>query len=227
MNNPKNLIPLFFNKTSSTYDTVVNYTTFGKDKFWKKKILDYIKVGEYFLDLACGTGILTREIAQKFPLAKITGIDITPNYLEIAKKNSGMYKNIFYLQQDAENLDLNAKFDCIVSSYIPKYCKPDLLMEKCIDHLKPNGIIILHDFTYPKNKFVRSLWEFYFVILNLIGYLIPSWKKAFKELPKLIKQSNWLEHYSNEMKRRGFEVNHQFLTLQSSAILTGKKTMQF
>jgi len=40
------------------------------------------------LDLACGTGILTREIAEKFPNAKIVGIDITKSYLDVAKENS-------------------------------------------------------------------------------------------------------------------------------------------
>ena len=67
---------------------VVSYGTLGKDKYWKRKILEQISDGDSFLDLACGTGILTREIAEKFPSAKIVGIDITKSYLDVAKKNS-------------------------------------------------------------------------------------------------------------------------------------------
>ncbi len=223
-NNPKNLVPKFFDKTSLTYEKIVKYATFGKDNLWKKEILKEIKTGISFLDLACGTGILTRKIAEKFPNAKIIGVDITPSYLEVAKKKSSMNKNIFFINQDAEKLNLETKFDYIVSSYIPKYCKPQILVKKCIDHLNLDGQIIFHDFTYPKNNFVRLFWNFYFVLLNLTGYFIPNWKVAFKELPKLIKSSNWLEIYSNEMKKNGLEVNYRYFTWHSCAILIGKKS---
>ncbi len=57
----KNLVPKFFDETGATYDGVVSYGTLGKDKYWKRKILEQISNGNSFLDLACGTGILTRE----------------------------------------------------------------------------------------------------------------------------------------------------------------------
>ena len=38
--NPKDLVPIFFNDTSNSYDKIVNYTTFGKDSLWKHKILE-------------------------------------------------------------------------------------------------------------------------------------------------------------------------------------------
>jgi len=82
----KNLVPKFFDKTGATYDGVVSYGTLGKDKYWKRKILEQISNGDSFLDLACGTGILTRGIAEKFPNAKIVGIDITESYLDVAKQ---------------------------------------------------------------------------------------------------------------------------------------------
>jgi len=73
----KNLVAIFFDETGTTYDGVVSYCTLGKDRYWKSKILEQISDGSSFLDLACGTGILTREIAEKFPSAEIVGIDIT------------------------------------------------------------------------------------------------------------------------------------------------------
>ena len=73
----KNLVPKFFDETGTTYDGVVSYGTLGKDRYWKKKILEQISDGNSFLELACGTGILTRGIAEKFPSAEIVGVDIT------------------------------------------------------------------------------------------------------------------------------------------------------
>ena len=101
----KNLVPKFFDKTGTTYDGVVSYGTLGKDKYWKRKILEQISNGDSFLDLACGTGILTREIAEKFPNAKIVGIDITESYLDVAKQNSNSFDNISFILDDAEEFN--------------------------------------------------------------------------------------------------------------------------
>ncbi len=223
VDNPKNLVPKFFDNTSTSYDKVAVLATFGKDRYWKKEILKHIQKGTNILDLACGTGILTRKLAEKFPNSKIIGLDITQSYLEIAKRNSFKYTNISFIRQDAEKLNLDKKFDCIVSSYIPKYCKPELLVQRCLSHLDSGGKIILHDFIYPENRIIGNLWDLYFILLNFVGNFIPTWKKAFVELPRLIKSSSWLELYAKEMKRNGLEVKYQYLTWNSSAILVGKK----
>lgn len=221
---PKNLVPKFFNNTANTYDKIAVWCTFSKDRYWKNEIVNHIYQSDVILDLACGTGILTRKIAEKFPNSKIIGIDITESYLELAKKNSVLYNNITYLLQDAENLNLDLKFDCITSSYIPKYCNAKILVKRCVDHLNSEGKIILHDFTYPKNLVYRKLWDFYFVILNFIGFFIPSWKEAFEKLPKLIRTSNWVSSYTDEMKKNGLRVEEYSLTCNSSTILVGTNT---
>jgi demethylmenaquinone methyltransferase/2-methoxy-6-polyprenyl-1,4-benzoquinol methylase len=220
---PKDLVREFFDNTAQMYDKIVNLTTFGKDKYWKKEIIKKISECNSILDIGCGTGILTFQIAKKLPNAKIIGVDITESYLNIARKKIKPDHKISFLLQDAEKLNLASKFDCITSSYIPKYCTPDILVKICLSHLNEKGKIILHDFTYPQNKIVRTLWNFYFVILRVAGNLIPNWKKVFEDLPNLIRSTTWLNDYKDIMKRNNFEVKVQFLTLGSSAILTGIK----
>jgi len=219
----KELVPRFFEKTAHTYDKIVNLTTFGKDKYWKKEIIKKVPNCSSVLDLACGTGILTFQIAKKLPDAKILGVDITESYLEIARKKLKHYQKISFLCQDAEKLNLGQKFDCITSSYIPKYCNAEALIKMCLNHLNPGGKIILHDFTCPKNKIVRSLWNLYFVVLHLAGYLLPNWEDVFVELPKLIRETRWLDDYEDTMKKYGLQVDKQSLTLYTSSILTGIK----
>ncbi|TBR09682.1 MAG: methyltransferase domain-containing protein [Candidatus Nitrosotenuis sp.] len=220
---PKDLVPKFFDETSQTYDRIVNTTTFGKDKYWKKEIIKKIPSCKTILDLACGTGILTFQIAEKFPESQITGVDITESYLNVALRKMLPHHKISFLKQDAESLALEQKFDCIVSSYIPKYCNPKDLIMKCMNHLKPNGVIILHDFTYPKNRIVRMLWDVYFVVLNVLGYFMPKWRSVFADLPKLIRSTRWLEDYEEIMKSCGLKTKRQSLTWNCSAILTGIK----
>ena len=219
----KNLVPKFFDETGTTYDGVVSYGTLGKDRYWKKKILEQISDGSSFLDLACGTGILTREIAEKFPSAKIVGIDITKSYLNVAKQNSNSFDNISFILDDAEEFKLDLKFDYITASYLPKYCDPEILVKNCITHLKPGGKIIFHDFTYPKNPAIRRLWNFFLTFMRLVGCFIPSWKDALIGLPKLIRSTKWLHNYSDVMKKSGLNISSQYLTYGATAILTGTK----
>jgi demethylmenaquinone methyltransferase/2-methoxy-6-polyprenyl-1,4-benzoquinol methylase len=221
--NPKDLVPTFFNNTANSYDRIVNWTTFGRDGFWKNKILEQLSNQKTVLDLACGTGILTKQIAEKLPNAKITGVDITKNYLEKAKEKLNAYQNISFVNQDAEKLDLGEKFDCITASYLPKYCIADVLIKNCIDHLSVGGKIILHDFTYPKNRFVKKMWNCYFIVLNLLGFFIPNWKNVFVDLPQLIRTTNWVKEYEDVMKDFGLKIQTQELTWDSSTIIIGIK----
>ena len=221
--NPKELVPTFFNNTSNSYDNIVHWTTFGKDSFWKHKILEQLSTEKTVLDLACGTGILTKQIAEKLPQAKITGVDITKNYLEKAKEKLISYPNIFFVNQDAEKLNLEKKFDCITTSYLPKYCTAKILIKNCIEHLNVDGKIILHDFTYPKNFFVQKMWNLYFKVLYFIGFFIPNWKNVFVDLPFLIRTTNWVEEYENTMKDFEMKVYKENLTWGTSTIIVGTK----
>jgi demethylmenaquinone methyltransferase / 2-methoxy-6-polyprenyl-1,4-benzoquinol methylase len=220
---PKLLVKKFFDSTAESYEKVVNLTTFGRDSYWKEEILNRMFQCNSVLDLACGTGLLTFKIVEKFPDANITGIDITEGYLNKAKSKLKPPHKISFLLYDAEKMNLGAKFDCIISSYIPKYCMTKILIERCLCHLNPGGKIILHDFTYPKNKAIRLSWDLYLVILGVIGFFVPRWKEVFQGLPHLIRSTNWVEEYKDVMKKEGLGVEVKHLTLGTSAILTGTK----
>lgn len=220
---PKNLVPRFFDGTAKSYDSVAKFATFGRDDFWKDQIIQQIPDAENILELACGTGILTGLIAKRLPHCKIIGVDITQNYLEVARKKLGSHQNISFVCQDAETLELGQKFDCIVSSYIPKYCNAQVLVPNCIKHLKSNGKIILHDFTFPQNRTIQLFWDLHFTMLRMVGNIIPEWKEAFSELPKLIQHSTWVHDYKSELEKNGFVVTIQYHTWNCCAILIGTR----
>ncbi|HEV2193358.1 MAG TPA: class I SAM-dependent methyltransferase [Nitrosopumilaceae archaeon] len=221
---PRALVKQFFENTAESYEKVVNLTTFGRDSYWKEEIVKQVSPCNFILDLACGTAILTLKIAERFPDASITGVDITEGYLKMAKAKLKPHHIVSFLLDDAEKLNLDTKFDCIISSYIPKYCNATILIERCLSHLNPGGKIILHDFTYPANQTIKLLWNLYFVILGMAGFFIPSWKDVFKNLPRLIRSTDWVYEYKDVMQRNGLDdIKIKYLTLHSSAILTGTK----
>jgi len=76
-----------------------------------------IKPDDSVLDLACGTGVVSKEISQVLgDLGNLVGIDISRVALDIAKK-SNQFKNVNFVEMDAENLGFYANFDKMVCQY--------------------------------------------------------------------------------------------------------------
>jgi len=70
------------------YDPVVAFTT--REQVFRKKLLRLITctAGDRVLDLACGTGTLTRMIKTEYPSTTVHGLDGDPDILEQARHKS-------------------------------------------------------------------------------------------------------------------------------------------
>ncbi len=97
-------------------------------------------------------------------------------------------------------------FDSVVASYVPKYTHIDKLLNECLRVLKQNGILVLHDFTYPTAVLMRVIWKSYFLLLKLISNIIRSWKDVFMELDYLIEESKWLIECMNILNAKGMRL---------------------
>ena len=82
------------------------------------KVADAARVckGERVLDVACGTGILAREIVSRVgPNGRVAGIDITPGMIEVAKQ---IAPDVEWHQGKAETLPfVDESFDAVVSQF--------------------------------------------------------------------------------------------------------------
>ena len=95
------------------------------------------------LELGCGTGHLTRHLAALYPQAQITASDISPAMLELAQKNIPAAHNIKFSIIDAQNPQLNDKFDLIISSMSIQWL-PDIpaAYKNWRTHLNEKGLIL-------------------------------------------------------------------------------------
>lgn len=218
----------FFSKTGSTYEQVVDHSTFRIDRLWKKKIIAKIPPSpRQILDLACGTGLLTFAVAKRFPEARIVGVDLTKGYLDIARKKAeaGRIGNVSFIHSAAEDFLSDDRFDAVTTSYLPKYADLDRLIPNLSGMLAPGGILIFHDFTYPTRPVLQWTFEAYFKLLPPIGgWRWPEWKEVLYELPNVIRKTTWIPDLTAVMRREGFsEIQIESLTLQGSALVTGKR----
>ncbi len=76
-----------------------------------------LRSGYFVLDLACGTGAVTREILGKIgKTGHVIGVDTSKTALQIARK-SIKAENADFAIFDAENFEFNQKFDVITCQY--------------------------------------------------------------------------------------------------------------
>ncbi|HKQ26959.1 MAG TPA: class I SAM-dependent methyltransferase [Burkholderiales bacterium] len=222
------LVERFFRGTGGTYDTVVNVATFGIDRLWKRRIVNQIPAGATrILDLACGTGISTIAIARRFPDSRIVGVELREEYLALAREKLNRYRinNIEFVLSRAEDYRSTEPFDCISSSYLAKYADLPVLVRNCHEMLKPGGLLLMHDFTFPPNPALVVLFRLYFKALQAIGgALLPTWREIYYGLPRLIEETRWLPELQQALAQNGFsEVRTQYLTAYGSAIVSARR----
>lgn len=101
------------------------------------------------LDLACGTGRFLRETLRAFPRVGATGLDLSPNYAERARRLLKPWPHAEIIEGQAEALPLEtASQDIIVSIYLfhelPEKAR-QAVMAEAARVLKPGGAFIVAD----------------------------------------------------------------------------------
>lgn len=129
-----------------------------------------IKYGNYVLDVACGTGSLTKKISKKVGSAgMVVGVDASKNAIKIAKRWVGPQRNLDFVVADAEKLFFEKKFDAITCQY-GIFFFPDALMvlKNLKKNLKKNGTIVVS--VHGEGDTV----PFFSVILDAVTKYIPD-----------------------------------------------------
>ena len=101
-----------------------------------------VTAGKTVLDVACGTGVMIPYYLER-DVAKVTGIDISPNMAKIAREKFHQ-ENVQIVCGDVEETDFGETFDCIVVyNAFPHF--PDLkrLLERLADLLKRGGTLTI------------------------------------------------------------------------------------
>ena len=124
-----------------------NNLNYYYDKEHKKNIKEILGniEGKKILDAGCGTGRISKYLAENG--AVVTAIDFSEKSIEIAQKYNN-HKNIKYKIADIKSLELNQKFDLILTwSLLAMAVKNKLELKNILkifaDHLLNNGSLLL------------------------------------------------------------------------------------
>lgn len=183
----------------SRYDQGIYILTLGKlDKVYAR-LTSRIKKGQTILDLGCGTGALTLRAAQKG--AKVKGIDINAQMLEIAQKQvikKNLLQNINLCEMGVAELETEKSdsYDMVMSGLCFSELSEDELiftLKEVKRILKPGGFLHVADEVRPKNilkRILNGIVKFPLVIITSI--ITQTTIHSIENLPEKIKESGLL-----------------------------------
>lgn len=174
----------------------------------------FFRGDEIVLDIGCGDGKITAQIAEKIPHGRIIGIDKSSSMIELAKRSfpEENYPNLKFELEDIKYLTSSDSFDLITSFSCLHWVENQILaLEKIKQLLNPSGKVLL--LTFPK---CATFW-------GPIEFIADGskWKKYFEKNPRPY-------HFLNEedYKRITAELGLKILHIQTSSHIAkfkGKK----
>ena len=162
-----------FARIAARYDTMNRIMSLGLDRLWRRTSLKRIELPERckILDLACGTGDFTIELAKHWPNAEITGVDLTPEMIDIARVKLSEARNVTYLTGDAQNLSMleSKQFSLIVCAFgfrnFPDKAKA---LAECRRLLADGGRLVVLELFRPQSRILGAAVNTWLAVVSRI-----------------------------------------------------------
>ena len=186
-----------FSTIAHRYDLLNTTLSFNRDKYWRRFAVAQggLQPGGSALDVCCGTGMLSIELAKKLgDNGRVVGLDFCENMLAKAVENVAKtpYKNrIEFVQGNAMELPFaDNTFDCATIGLALRNV-PDI--EGCIAEMrrvvKPGGKVISLELAKPSAPVFKQLYYLYFErLVPLLGKMGVGQDGPYQWLPDSLKQ---------------------------------------
>jgi len=218
-------------QTSKIYETIAWNFSQTRQKPWPllnlNQISNYLKEGDWVLDLGCGNGRLATMFVN-LPVNYL-GIDQSNELIKIAKQQFANQDNIKFLVGDILKIDYQKQFDLVllfaVLHHLPT---PELrlkVLKNVYQALKPNGRLIMTNWNLWQIFAEKKFFRYFKYLFNyreklsqgidaLSDALIPwkplateNWRYVHsfnkKEVKKLLKQAGLIVEEIDFIKQDG------------------------
>lgn len=185
-----------FSKIAHRYDFLNSLLSFNQDKGWRKRAVEItgLTSGGRALDVCCGTGMLTIELAKVCGSSgSITGLDFCENMLKQASVNiaqTDLGDRITTIQGNAMQLPFdNDVFDCATIAFALRNV-PDIqqTINEMARVVKPRGTVVSLELAKPSFPLFKQLYYLYFEqLLPLLGRLGVGIDGPYRWLPESLK----------------------------------------
>ena len=203
-----------FQSVAKHYDTMNDVMSLGVHRLWKHftVALSRVHAGQSVLDLAGGSGDLTRLLCRKVGASgRVVLADINNAMLTVGRSrllDEGLYGNIAYVQANAEDLPFAASsFHCITMGFgLRNVTDKNKALRSMFRVCKPGGKLMVLEFSKPVVPGLNTLYDWYsFHILPKLGKLIANDSESYQYLAESIRMHPNQEELKAMMEEVGFE----------------------
>jgi len=230
--NKKQQVADMFNNIAFRYDFLNRFLSIGIDISWRKKAIKQLRElnPQNVLDVATGTADMPLLLYKLIKPNNIIGIDISKDMLAIGEKKiakNNLQQYIQLQEGDSENINFtNNSFDAVTVAFgVRNFENLELGLQEIYRVLKPNGKLVILEFSKPHQPVFSSLYKFYMNnIASKFGNLFSKNKEAYQYLHNSIQAFPEGEMFLNVMKSVGFKnVYLKSLSLGLCTIYCGNK----
>ncbi len=202
-----------FDSVADNYDLMNDLMSVGVHRLWKRYAIGMadIRPGQQALDLAGGTGDITRLLAPRVGDAgHVVLTDINAAMLENGRRtllDNGISGNVTFARVNAEQLPFpDNSFDLVTIAFgLRNVTDKQAALDSIYRVLKPGGRLLVLEFSKPA-KALKPAYDFYsFNILPRLGRLIAKDEDSYRYLAESIRMHPDQDTFQTMMQQAGFE----------------------
>lgn len=203
-----------FDSVAGNYDIMNDVMSLGIHRLWKRKTIELsgARPGHVILDLAGGTGDLTKAFAKRVGKdGKVVLADINESMVRVGRDrliNEGIAGNVEYTITNAEALAFpDNTFDVATIAFgLRNVTNKDKALEELCRVLKPGGQLMILEFSKVTQPMLSKLYDFYsFNILPKMGKVIADDEASYQYLAESIRMHPDQETLKQMMLDGGFD----------------------
>lgn len=203
-----------FNSVAKKYNIMNDVMSLGMHRIWKRFAIQHtgLKPGDIALDLAGGTGDLTKLLAQQVgDSGRVILSDINASMLAEGRSrltDENIIKNINFMQINAEELPFkDNSFDAVIISFgLRNVTNKERALRSMQRVLKPGGKALVLEFSTPQNPILKNIYNKYsFSFIPKFGEWIAKDKDSYQYLVESIRMHPHQEQMLLMLKEAGFE----------------------
>ncbi len=216
-----------FDRIAHRYDTVNTVISAGTDSGLRRRAAHEtgLQPGGSALDVACGSGKLTAELAKLAGQGgRVVGLDFSPQMLEIARRD---HPRIEFTEGDALSLPFDeATFDAATIAFgLRNLADPVRGLREMLRVVRPSDRVVVLEFVRPPRGLVGGAYRIYLrTLLPAIGGLLSGQPAAYRYLSDTVDSYRTPAELRDMAIEAGWsEIRFRGLVMGTVGILSGTR----
>jgi len=215
-----------FSSVADEYNLMNNIMSFGIHKLWKRFAVSLCGIRKDFhvLDLACGTGDITKLVYEKLGKhGHVTLCDINETMLNHGRDNlinKGIIKNIDYIRANAESLPFkDNSFDCVIIAFgLRNITNKNAALKSIYKKLKYGTQLVILEFSKVTIPFIDKLYlKYLFKFIPKLGKAVAKDEDSYRYLVESIRVHPDQKLLASMIEEAGFK-NIKFHNLSAGIV---------